>query len=153
MATTKTVEKVSKTVVEEESIDISQFFSLQNEEDGVWFEAKAGSVPTGIEFLVYGPNSKKAWESNNNYQKALDALDDEADEEYKREESNALLIEAVASRCGDIRGKNGKKIMMGDREVNKNDIKSILSQSPLLATSILKFCQKSDGFLEKRKKN
>ncbi len=148
MANTKTAEKKV-----EDTLDISQFFTMENEEKGVWFEPFSGSTPTGFEVLVYGPNSKKAWLSGEKYLKELESLQDETDEEVKHDRSNELLVEAVAERCGGIRGKDGATLTIKGKEVTNDDLKTILTQAPLIALSIWKYCQKADGFLEKKKKN
>lgn len=133
-------------------IDVSKFYSLNNEENGVWFEAEIGRRGTGIEFLVYGPNSKKAWVASNHYAKALEELED-LDEEERRNKGNEYLVDAVVEIVKDVRGKNGKKLMAGDKELTVADVKDMFINSPMLALAVWDFHKRSEGFLEGKKKN
>ena len=151
MATKTTAKKEVET--EEDVIDVSQFFSMENEENGIWFEASVNKYPTGIEFKVYGPNSKKVWVSGKKYTKALEELEDEANDEKKHDKENELLIQAVVERICGIRGKDGKKIKLKGKDITLEDVPTLLLNSPAMAISVWNFCQKGDNFLEMKKKN
>lgn len=133
---------------DENVLDISKFFSKQNEEEGVWYEPKVRGVGVGFEVKVYGPNSTAASIASDKYQKARDEIDKIEDVKAKSEATDKALAEYSAALCFDIRGKGKVKLVnKNGTPVTKDDIKDILFQSPVLATDIAKFENKQDNFL------
>ena len=131
----------------ENVINISNFFSKENEESGVWYEVKVRGVGSGIEVKVYGPNSNAAAVAQDAYQKAKNEINKIEDVSAKNKAMDKALAEYAAALCSDIRGKDGVKLVNKDgSEVTKADIKDILFNAPVLASDIARFETNQNNF-------
>ena len=132
----------------EETLDISKFFSKEAEEEGKWYEPKVRGVGVGFEVKIYGPNSTHAAIASDAYAKARDEIEKITDPEAKSKATDKALAEYSAAIAFDIRGKDGIKLVnKNGTPVTKNDIKDILFNAPVLATDIAKYANKQDNFL------
>lgn len=131
------------------AINISQFFSKQNEEEGKWYEPKVRGVGVGFEVKVYGPNSSAASMAQDKYQKARDEINKISDEKAKIEATDKMLAEYAAALICDIRPIGNKKLTMTENgpEVTIKDIKEIMYQAPILASDIARFESNQNNFL------
>lgn len=130
-----------------EVLDIADFFSRENEENGIWYEAKHNGIPTGIEVKVYGPNSRAVAIADEKFQKERDAVDSIENPEERAIKFDEIVAKRFAGYISDIRGKNGRKLMLADREITKADIFMIIHNSPVLALDISRFAMNQENFL------
>lgn len=132
----------------ENVINVCDFFSKDNEENGKWYEAKVRGVGTGIEFKIYGPNSSAVSVAQERYQKARDEINKMEDVKAKSEATDKMLAEYAAALVCDIRGKDGQKLVNKDgSEVTVKDVKTILYNAPVIASDIAKFETNQNNFL------
>ncbi|MCQ2086564.1 MAG: hypothetical protein MJZ37_00610 [Bacilli bacterium] len=132
----------------ENVINIADFYSKDNEENGIWYEVKVRGVGTGIEFKLYGPNSSAASVAQDKLQKAKDEVNKIEDVKAKSTATDKMLSEYAAALVCDIRGKDGKKLLNEDgTEVTMKDVKNILYKSPVIATDIARFESNQNNFL------
>lgn len=146
--------EVTEKPTEEKIIDISQFFSRENEMEGIWFEPEVNNKPTGIEFKVFGPSSSAASRANDFYNKENEVIQSIKDEGEKMTKIYEVLARQTAMMIGDVRVKGGGKLMWNRNEVVKeNDeqfedlMTDILFNSPLMAVSVIKFTRTQENFL------
>lgn len=131
-------------------INVGDFFSKDNEENGKWYEAKVRGVGTGIEFKLFGPNSSAAAIAQDKYQKARDEVAKIEDVKAKSEATDKMLAEYAAALVCDIRGKDGQELQNDDgTPVTVKDIYKILYNAPVLASDIAKFETNQNNFLSK----
>lgn len=130
-------------------INISDFFSKDNEENGIWYEVKVRGVNSGIEFKIYGPNSTAAAVAQDGYNKAKDEINKIEDVTAKSKALDKALAEYAAALCCDIRSKDPEKKLTNKdgSEVTKADIKDILFNAPVLASDIARFETNQNNFL------
>ena len=129
-------------------INISKFYSKNNEENGMWMEPKVRGVGVGFEVKVYGPNSTTAAIAQDKYQKAKDEINKIEDIKAKNEATDKMLAEYAASLVCDIRGKDGNKLVNDDgSEVTVKDIQTILYNAPIIASDIARFETNQNNFL------
>ena len=137
---------------EVETIRIENFFTRDNEENGVWFEAVVNGQKTGIEGLVLGSNSSSAIIATNQWNKEVEEqklIEDEVERNAAYELSCAKRVAAIVSK---LRGKDGKGISFnGKTNLDKSDIELIMLNSPALAASFLNFSNRNANFLEGKK--
>ena len=132
----------------ENVINISKFFSKDNEENGMWMEPKVRGVGVGFEVKVYGPNSTAAAVAQDKYQKAKDEVNKIEDIKAKNEATDKMLAEYAAALVCDIRGMNGAKLVNDDgSEVTVKDIRNILYNAPIIASDIARFETNQNNFL------
>lgn len=93
-------------------IEITKFFNVTREKEGVWYEPKINGIPLGLELKVLGPSAEAVRKASVEY----DTAHEKADELFKKEPGKALDMEqeALAKRAAacvvDIRGKGGNTI-------------------------------------------
>ena len=103
----KPVKKASPKV-----IDISKFFNITREKEGVWYEPKINGVPLGLELKILGPSAEEVRKAAIEYDKAHE----ESVKMIKTDQGKALDMEqeALSKRAAaavvDIRGANGNVI-------------------------------------------
>lgn len=141
-----------KKKAEVETIKIENFFTRDNEENGVWFEAVVNGQKTGIEGLVLGSNSSSAIIATNQWNKEIEEqklIEDEVERNNAYEISCAKRVAAIVSK---LRGKDGKDLSFrGKTSLDKTDIEMIMLNSPALAASFLNFSNRNANFLEGKK--
>lgn len=129
------------------TLDISSFFSRENEEKGVWYEPTVKGQKVGFELRIYGPNSKAVSIADEKFQKERDEANAIEDNSEKAKKMDEILARRFASYISDIRGKDGLKLEMNGKEVTKDDIFTIIYNSPVIALDISRFAMKQDNFL------
>jgi hypothetical protein len=141
-----------KKKAEMETIKIENFFTRDNEEKGVWFEAIVNGQPTGIEGLVLGANSSTAIIATNQWNKEIEEqklIEDDVERNVQYEMSCAKRVAAIVSK---LRGKGGKELSFkGKTTLDKSDIELIMLNSPAMAASFLNFSNRNANFLEGKK--
>lgn len=141
-----------KKKAEMETIKIENFFTRDNEEKGVWFEAVVNGQPTGIEGLVLGANSSTAIIATNQWNKEIEEqklIEDDIERNAQYEMSCAKRVAAIVSK---LRGKDGKELSFkGKTSLDKSDIEEIMLNSPAMAASFLNFSNRNANFLEGKK--
>lgn len=130
-----------------ETLDITRFFSRDNEENGKWFEPLVKGEKVGFEVKVYGPNSKAVFTADEKFQKQRNDADKIEDADEKSRLMDKILAERFAGYVADIRGKDGRKLVIKGKEVTKDDFYTIIYNSPILALEISRFAMKQDNFL------
>lgn len=141
-----------KKKAEMEIIKIENFFTRDNEEKGVWFEAVVNGQKTGIEGLVLGANSSTAIIATNQWNKEIEEqklIEDDIEKNAQYEMSCAKRVAAIVSK---LRGKDGKELSFkGKTSLDKSDIEEIMLNSPAMAASFLNFSNRNANFLEGKK--
>lgn len=140
-----------ETQKEERIVDISDFFTKENSEKGVWYEPNVNGK-IGLEFLVIGAESNEAAEVLAQYDKDAARIEEIKDADKKNEESRKALAEAVAKLVKDIRGAEGIKPMINGKPLTYNHatIFAIMYNSFPIANEILRFSRKASGFMAKK---
>lgn len=94
-------------------IEITKFFNVTREKEGVWYEPKINGVPLGLELKILGPSAEAVRKASVEY----DKVHEKVEELLKKEEYGKALDmeqEALAKRASacvvDIRGKGGNTI-------------------------------------------
>lgn len=130
-------------------IDITKFFSRDNEENGKWYQPKVKGKECGIEFKIYGPNSNAQSVADDKFNKEKEEIDMIEDSVEKEERYKEALAKKLAAYCGDIRGANGAKLSLGDdKEVTKKDIYDIFVNSPVIALDVMRYAARQENFLD-----
>lgn len=132
-------------------INITDFYSRENEENGKWYEPKIRGVKVGFEVKIFGPNSTTASVAHENYKKAKAEIEKIEDVKVKSEATDKALAEYAASLCSDIRPVGDKKLVKADgiTPVTKDDIREILYQAPVLAEDIAIYQNNQNNFLSR----
>lgn len=139
---------------EEFVVNIEDFFTADNEEEGVWFEPIIKGTPCGIEFLVTGSNTDKNAAQAERFKKARAEIEKLKDPE----ERSAKLKEIDAKRAAEfvhgLRAAKGCKVNFGGQplEYSKPMVEKIMFGAPLIRIEIINFAYDTANFM-KREKN
>lgn len=131
-----------------DTVEISKFFSRDNEERGKWYEPTIRGSKVGFEFRVYGPNSNAALIADDKYKKESEEIELIEDPTEKNNRYKDALARKVARYISDIRGADGRKITINGKDVTKEDIFEILKEAPTVASDILRFTLRQENFLD-----
>lgn len=145
-------EKKTTKIDNAEVIRIENFFTRENEENGVWYEAVINGQPTGIEGLVLGANSTTAIVAQNQFNKEVEEQKLIEDFEEKTVQYELSCAKRAAAVVQKLRAKGGKQLSFGDKtSLDKSDIEKIMLNSPALAACFISFSGRNSNFLEGKK--
>lgn len=135
---------------EDNSLDISTFFSRDNEEEGKWYEPEVKGKKAGFELRIYGPNSQAVALADEGFQIERDKLENDKNlsDTEKAKQFKELVIKRFTKYICDIRGKDGRKLLLNGKPVTKEDIPTLIENSPVIALDVSKFATKQDNFLD-----
>lgn len=140
--------------VKKEVIELSDFFTLKNEEDGVWVEPILfnGKLRVGFQFQILGANSSKlsmVTDEFNRKMSEVEAMVDGADKEMER---NKIYIENSAKRITGIRAVSGKELTLNGKpfEYSIGNIEKLLMECPELAVFVIRYSTDSSNFMNKK---
>lgn len=138
---------------EKEIINIEDFFTVDNEKEGVWFEPKINGNPCGIEFLVTGVGTDANIAASERFEKELAKLEELKDPIERSEKRKVLDANRVAEQIKGIRPADGKNLMFNGKplEYSVPLIQQIMLKSPLIKVEIVKFAVKTENFIKGEK--
>ncbi len=133
-------------------VDIADFFTKENSENGVWFEPVVGGGKLGIEFLVIGSESNEAAEALAQYDKDIGKVEDIKETAKKNEETRKALASAVSKLVKGLRGADGVVPMVNGKPLTYTPpaVYSIMYNSYPIANEILRFSRKASAFMAKK---
>ena len=137
-----------------EVLNIEDFFTEDNEKEGIWFEPKINNEPCGIEFLVTGTGTDENVVASERFEKNMSELEDVKDPIEKTQKKKVLDANRVAEFVIGIRSAGGKEVLYGGKplEYSVPLIQQILLKSPLIKMEIVRFAMNTANFI-KREKN
>ena len=135
-------------------INIEDFFTTQNEDEGVWFEPYINGTPCGIEFLVTGSGTDKNAAQAERFKKERAKIEALKDPEERSAKLKELDSKRAAQFVHGIRAAKGCKINFGGQalEYSKPMIEKIMFGAPLIRLEIINFAYETANFM-KREKN
>ena len=135
----------------DKKLDVSKFFTKENEEKGVEFSFIIDGEKTGIKALVVGANSNIAEKANDEYSKARS----KALEVEDIEKRNNLIEKAFAKKCAaftlKLTTEDDKELYIKDKVLQKEDYEDFYLNAPLFEQQMIMFVSKTENFLEKKK--
>lgn len=144
---------MSDTIIKEaEVIDIADFFTKSNEEEGTWFEPVVFGKPLGLEFKVLGANSDKVSVINEQFNKKRAEIAVIEDLSKKAKKTAELYAKSAAERVVGIRTKEGKKVCIGGKPIENTEatVFQIFSNSYDIASAVIRFSMDSENFMNKK---
>jgi len=136
------------------SINIEDFFTEDNEKEGIWFEPKIKGVPCGIEFLVTGTGTDENVAASERYEKAISESEEIKDPIERVKKQKELDANRVAEFVKGIRAAENSDVKYQGKalEYSVPLIQKLLLKSPLIKFEIIKFAKDTANFI-KREKN
>ena len=145
------VENEKEVSVDEDVLNIEDFFTKDNSENGVWHELNINGK-IGIEFLVIGAESDEAAQLFADYDKDMVRIEEIKDPKQKNEETRKAIASVASKIVKGIRGANGKTVMIGNKPLKYDSptAYTIMYNSPSIANRIIRFSRNDTNFMEKK---
>ena len=133
-------------------VDLSEFFTTQRMEEGVWFEPTVYGKSTGLEFKVIGADSDEAAVIMSDYAKDTQKIEEEDDPQEKNKKTRELLATYSSKLVKDIRVIEGYEVKLNGDEVrySKDLVYNFFYESPRFAIEILNFARRDSNFTERK---
>lgn len=133
-------------------IDIADFFTTDNEVNGVWYEPKPYGKPTGIEFKLLGISSDVTVTASEQYDKEMDLAKKETDVVKRDKLETEALVRRVGAMVVDIRGKDGVVPMINGKPLTytRENVEVILRGSRAIRNEFLKVIGSGEDFMTKK---
>ncbi len=130
------------------TIDIADFFTIENEEQGIWYEP----LDCGIEFKLLGASSDAAVTAGEQYDKDLTAAEKEQDVVKRARLNKDALVKRLAATIVDVRGKDGVQPEIKGKPLvySKENILAILNGSAVIRDALLKGLATKSNFMMKK---
>lgn len=135
-------------------VNLEDFFTDDNEKNGIWFEPKIKGIPCGFEFLVTGTGTDENIANSERFEKALSETEDIKDPIERVKKQKILDANRVAEFVKGIRATEGHEVLSGGKPVEYSVplIQKILLKSPLIKQELIRFAKDTANFI-KREKN
>lgn len=133
------------------TINISNFFTRQNEENGVEKKIFINGEFTGIIAEIYGANSNVVSVANEQYRKEIAEINAIKDPMIKAEKNDIAFAKRMAGFVKSLKVEGGELVNDDGSVVTKDDFPTIMKESPLLARAILEIASDTESFLDKKK--
>lgn len=134
-------------------INIEDFFTDDNEKEGIWFEPKIKGVPCGIEFLVTGTGTDENVAGTERYEKEMAETEDIKDPIEKVKKQKEIDANRVAQFVKGIRAAKDSEVQYNGKplEYSVPLIQKLLFKSPLIKFAIINFAKDTANFIKREK--
>lgn len=134
-------------------VNLEDFFTEDNEQQGVWFEPKINDIPCGFEFLVTGVGTDENVANSERYEKALAETDSIKDPIERVKKQKVLDANRVAEFVKGIRASSDTEVMFDGKplEYSVPLIQKILLKSPLIKLELVRFAKDTTNFIKGKK--
>lgn len=134
------------------AVDIADFFTTENEKEGVWYEPVINGKGIGIEFKILGNSCDAAIRASEEYEKAIAASEKESDIVKRARLNSEAMAKRIEVMVTDIRGKDGKEILIKGQPLTytKENVMMILNESKAIKSEILNAFTASETFMTKK---
>lgn len=132
-------------------INIEDFFTEDNEKEGIWYHPSVKGMPCGIEFLLTGKNTDENIAATERYEKKLAELEDEKDPVEKAQKAKVLDANRVAEFVKGLRVAKGFDVDFGGKAIEYSEplVQQILLKSPLIKVAIINFVMDTANFIKR----
>lgn len=139
-------------MAETKTLDISKFFTKQNEEEGTWVEPIIFGELVGLEFKVLGSNSTKLAMVIDDFKKKSSENESIKDVEERAKRNQELYAESAAKRVVGIRAARNLNVTVEGKPVEYSDslIKHIFEEAPEIAGFIIRYSVDTSNFMTKK---
>ena len=142
-------EKTKETV----EVNLEDFYTLDNEKNGMWYEPMIEGEPIHMEFLMIGIHSDEGVALMEHYDRLAKELKKETDPAIRAEKEAILDAERVASLVKGIRPADGYSLNIKGKSVDFSQqfIKDFLYNVPLVKMDLIQFTVRTANFMNRKK--
>lgn len=132
------------------TVDITKYFTRDNEENGIWKELILNGEKSGIEACIYGVNSNSVTLANENYRKEMAEVSNIKDVDLRHEKTEAAFAKRMTGLVKDFRNKEtGESLGKTGKPMTYDEIFNVMFNSPIIARAVLEISTETELFLVK----
>lgn len=132
------------------TVDITKYFTRDNEENGIWKELILNGEKSGIEACIYGVNSNSVTLANENYRKEMAEVSNIKDVDLRNEKTEAAFAKRMTGFVKDFRNKEtGESLGKTGKPMTYDEIFNVMFNSPIIARAVLEISTETELFLVK----
>jgi len=136
----------------DKTVEISDFFTTENETNGTWYEPVIFGVPFGLEFKVIGARSVEAEVIGELRNKEMERISLITNEKERAEKNKNLLNEMASKLVSGLRPARGLTVTLHGNPItyDKAVIKEIFEKQQIIPQLILAYSSNGANFIGKK---
>lgn len=135
------------------TINLEDFYTQDNEANGMWYEPVIDGIPMGMEFLLIGVHSDEGVALMEHYDRKSKEAKKENDPKIRAKKEAEIDAERVASLVKGVRAVEGYELKKGDKKVDFSlpMVRDFLVNAPLVKMDLIGFAIKTANFMNRKK--
>lgn len=133
-------------------VDISSFFTKNNQEKGVYHEPVIDGQNLGIKFRIIGSESDEGASVFSEYDKDIEHIESIEDTAKKNEASRDSMARIASKLTKDMEPVEGVEAIINGKPLvyDKDIVYEIFYNSPTIANDIIRFSRRDSNFMVKK---
>lgn len=136
----------------EETFEISDLFTKEQEDNGVWYEPEVRGRPFGIKFKVIGNESAEGSVIINALMKELDKIKSMEDNAEKADKERQITARYISKLVKDMEATREGVLLYGNPiRYNQDNVYDIFYNALYICNDVYTFARRSTNFIKEKK--
>lgn len=136
----------------EETFEISDLFTKEQEDNGVWYEPEVKGRPLGIKFKVIGNESAEGSVIINSLMKEIDKIKSLENTKEKAEKERQITARYISKLVKDMEATREGILLHGKPvKYNEDNVYDIFYNALYICNDVYAFSRKSINFIREKK--
>lgn len=136
----------------EETFEISDLFTKEQEDNGVWYEPEVRGRPFGIKFKVIGNESAEGSVIINALMKELDKIKSMEDNAEKADRERQITARYISKLVKDMEATREGVLLRGNPiKYNQDNVYDIFYNALYICNDVYAFARRSTNFIKEKK--
>lgn len=136
----------------EETFEISDLFTKEQEDNGVWYEPEVRGRPFGIKFKVIGNESAEGSVIINALMKELDKIKSMEDNAEKADKERQITAKHISKLVKDMEATREGVLLHGNPiRYNQDNVYDIFYNALYICNDVYAFARRSTNFIKEKK--
>ena len=136
----------------EEIFEISDLFTKEQEDNGVWYEPEVKGRPLGIKFKVIGDGSAEGSVIINSLMKELDKIKSMENTQEKADKERQITAKYISKLVVDMEATRPGAVLHGQSlKYNQENVYDIFYNATYICNEIYAFSRKATNFIKEKK--
>lgn len=133
----------------EETFELSNLFTTERMNEGVWFEPYSDNVSLGVKFKVIGVGSYKMVNDYAKYTIDTNSISSKDGFDSMMKQQAKINAEFASKLISNIETSDGRKVVMEGKEIDdlRKVMKKLFEENTLVADMIIKFASSDFNYI------
>lgn len=133
----------------EETFELSNLFTTERMNEGVWFEPYSDNVSLGVKFKVIGVGSYKMVNDYAKYTIDTNSISGKDGFDSMMKQQAKINAEFASKLISNIETSDGRKVVMEGKEIDdlRKVMKKLFEENTLVADMIIKFASSDFNYI------